>query len=387
MALATQCPHCHTTFRVAHDQLKLRAGLVRCGSCQQIFNGIENLLRLEESAPVSSPPLPISEDRITSPAGSSDTATAEPPSPAEDQDQEVDFYLPPDESDPPEHPVLEQPDTKPEETAAEPTDADEDDKLEAGGEDKEGQTQDEDQAPAAPHISTPEDSPLPDAGTQDTADAVVAFPLSPDDSAEDAPPQPSRNVDHDPLGFAQDDRNDEEDADDEPSFVRQGRRRQRLGRTVRAVMLTCSVLLLLGLLGQAAYVFRDQLAARLPQVKPLLLQACAYLDCQVGLPATIDALTVESSELTLGPGSATLVLTVLLRNESTVAQTWPHLELTLNDASEKPLVRRVFAPAEYLPPDISPRLGFPAHSEQPVRLFLELEGTEASGYRVYLFHP
>ncbi|MFZ6646400.1 DUF3426 domain-containing protein [Undibacterium sp. TJN25] len=44
MALATQCPHCHTTFRVANDQLKLHAGIVRCGSCQQIFNGIEHLV-------------------------------------------------------------------------------------------------------------------------------------------------------------------------------------------------------------------------------------------------------------------------------------------------------------------------------------------------------
>ena len=57
MALATQCPHCHTTFKVAHDQLKLRAGLVRCGACKQIFNGIENLLRTEDlEHPV--PPLP-----------------------------------------------------------------------------------------------------------------------------------------------------------------------------------------------------------------------------------------------------------------------------------------------------------------------------------------
>jgi predicted Zn finger-like uncharacterized protein len=39
MALATQCPHCHTTFRVASDQLKLRGGIVRCGACQSIFDG------------------------------------------------------------------------------------------------------------------------------------------------------------------------------------------------------------------------------------------------------------------------------------------------------------------------------------------------------------
>jgi len=54
MALATKCPYCQTAFRVANDQLKLHAGLVRCGSCQQTFNGIEHLL-----AP-SKPPAAVS---------------------------------------------------------------------------------------------------------------------------------------------------------------------------------------------------------------------------------------------------------------------------------------------------------------------------------------
>lgn len=44
MALATQCPHCYTSFRVANDQLKLYAGMVRCGACKQTFNGIEHLI-------------------------------------------------------------------------------------------------------------------------------------------------------------------------------------------------------------------------------------------------------------------------------------------------------------------------------------------------------
>jgi predicted Zn finger-like uncharacterized protein len=57
MALATRCPHCHTTFRVAHDQLKLRAGLVRCGACKEIFNGIEHLLPQDglNAAPAAAP--------------------------------------------------------------------------------------------------------------------------------------------------------------------------------------------------------------------------------------------------------------------------------------------------------------------------------------------
>ncbi|MCD6026825.1 MAG: hypothetical protein K0R08_1344 [Solimicrobium sp.] len=44
MLLATKCPHCSTTFKVANDQLKLQAGLVRCGICQQVFNGIDHLV-------------------------------------------------------------------------------------------------------------------------------------------------------------------------------------------------------------------------------------------------------------------------------------------------------------------------------------------------------
>lgn len=52
MALATQCPHCYTSFRVANDQLKLYAGLVRCGSCQQTFNGIDHLLGPDQAPKV-----------------------------------------------------------------------------------------------------------------------------------------------------------------------------------------------------------------------------------------------------------------------------------------------------------------------------------------------
>jgi predicted Zn finger-like uncharacterized protein len=44
MALATQCPHCNTTFRVASDQLKLRGGIVRCGACHEVFDGNATLV-------------------------------------------------------------------------------------------------------------------------------------------------------------------------------------------------------------------------------------------------------------------------------------------------------------------------------------------------------
>lgn len=39
MSLATRCPACHTLFRITTDQLRQHRGLVRCGRCQQVFEG------------------------------------------------------------------------------------------------------------------------------------------------------------------------------------------------------------------------------------------------------------------------------------------------------------------------------------------------------------
>jgi hypothetical protein len=175
---------------------------------------------------------------------------------------------------------------------------------------------------------------------------------------------------------------------EEPAFVTQARRRQRFGRVLRMLMLAGSVVLLGILLAQSIYVFRDQIAVWFPQARPALAEACAFLDCQVGLPAHIDAVSIESSELQALPANGNaFALTLLLRNQSATAQTWPHIELALNDANENTIARRVFTPREYLPPGRDINAGFSPSSEQPLKLFFELAQLKASGYRVYLFYP
>jgi predicted Zn finger-like uncharacterized protein len=47
----TCCPSCQTTFRVTPEQLKARAGKVRCGKCQVVFNALDSLL--EETTPAT----------------------------------------------------------------------------------------------------------------------------------------------------------------------------------------------------------------------------------------------------------------------------------------------------------------------------------------------
>lgn len=63
--LATRCPHCQTRFRVTPAQLELRAGLVRCGACREIFNGRDHLLGDPEEVEVLTTTAEDTDGRMT----------------------------------------------------------------------------------------------------------------------------------------------------------------------------------------------------------------------------------------------------------------------------------------------------------------------------------
>ena len=173
---------------------------------------------------------------------------------------------------------------------------------------------------------------------------------------------------------------------DEPEFVRLAREKELASRRRTLMLGVGTALLALTLLVQGVTTFRDVLAARYPALKPALTSACALLGCKVELPAQLDALKIEAPELQ-SLGNNTFVLTTLLRNESGLVQAWPQIHLELTDSNEKPLVRRVFTPAQYLPATVAPAKGFGATSEQAVKIHFELKQLTASGYHVAVFYP
>lgn len=190
-------------------------------------------------------------------------------------------------------------------------------------------------------------------------------------------------------------------------FVQQAQRQERRRRIRRIALIAASIVLLLAALAQGVYIGRNRIAAALPSTRPLLEAACVRLQCSVGLQRQIDQLSIEANDLQASaPGQPALTLQLLLRNRSDLAQVWPHIELTLNDNDENPLIRKVFAPDDYLratPGAASASAtatasGVPAwtilrdkgmapNSEQPVKLSFVLPQAIASGYRVYLFYP
>lgn len=403
MALATQCPHCHTTFRVAADQLKLRGGIVRCGSCQRIFDGNAHLIDLDKPAV----PAPAQEDDALPVYTLDFDHTFDPlgilPKPADDvpepEPEPVRAHVwrraPEAEEGPEAAPV-----TAP--VAADYAPADRvEPQLEPAvhaAPDTEPEPEPEPESESAPEPPAPapaSDAPpfLPlraSAASEPPAPAPAMIPpvVKPARSkaarASDARARRSRltptKIEPPKLRLAL-------DADaDEPEFVKRSRRQERMGRTQRMLMAAGAVVLLLLLLAQAVLGFRNTLAAQHPGLKPALAGACALLGCRVELPAQTENLVIETGELaTLGPN--TYALNTLLRNQGSLVLAWPSIELELTDAGDKPVLRRVLAPADYLPRGMSPAGGFGPHSEQPVTLHFTLDGLQPSGYHTFVFYP
>lgn len=178
----------------------------------------------------------------------------------------------------------------------------------------------------------------------------------------------------------------------EPTFMRGAARRAR-SAAERAVLGIVSLVAALALVAQAAYVWRDELAARWPVVKPALLAACVPLRCVVSLPARLDAIRIVSSSLQNTPGRRdAYVATVLLRNYAQVALQLPAIELTLTDTQDRPLVRRVFLSRDYLKresgaPSSAVADGIAADSELPVRIVFEAAGLRVAGFYFERFYP
>lgn len=384
MALATQCPYCHTSFRVANDQLKLHAGLVRCGACQQTFNGIEHLLSptLSSAAQVDAVSKPV-EPAATVLSSQPDETSASPASASsasalEFDMGEFDLSTPAVDEDKAE---LASDGALSEDTQASHL------QLEVRSilmnqDDSDWSINTAPQPELAPDRQQALIASEP-AEWQNSAAPVRKEPtFAAEDSDSNSEELPQENV------ARPDDSDDKEMLEDKPNFVIKAERLQKRSRALSYLMMLGSLVLLLSLLAQSAYSMRDMIAAWFPQTKPTLQKFCLALNCQITLPAQIDMITIESNELeALETGRNVFSLALQLQNKSSTLQNWPMLELILNDAKGKVLVQRAFPPSEYLTNKDDISKGFGAGSEQAVKLFFESSAGKASAYHVGMFYP
>jgi len=166
-----------------------------------------------------------------------------------------------------------------------------------------------------------------------------------------------------------------------------GPRGQARARLVTALWAFACLALVVVLAVQIAHAYRGELALLWPGSRPWLGALCREPRCTIPLPQHADLVSIESSELAAERAAAgVLTLSGVLRNRAQFAQALPSLEITLTDAQDRALARRVLVPRDYLG-DRAGRDGvFAAGSELSFRLHIDASGLGASGYRLYVFY-
>lgn len=156
----------------------------------------------------------------------------------------------------------------------------------------------------------------------------------------------------------------------------------------RAALLTLAVLAVLLLALQVLRHERDALAASQPGMRPVLAALCQLSGCELSPVRRIDAIRIDGSSFTPEREGGGYRLLFSLRNASPTALAIPAIELSLLDGNERPVVRRVFQPAEFgAPAVLGPR------AEHAATLALALKLPESGGvppvvgYSLLAFYP
>ncbi len=138
---------------------------------------------------------------------------------------------------------------------------------------------------------------------------------------------------------------------------------------------------------QTIYAMRTQIAAEHPQFKPLLLQACAALQCEIALPKNLDLLTIDDSDMQEDESHENVIkFSSLLMNNANYAQAYPNIELTLTAADDQPVLRRLIKPSEYLKANSDAVAGITAREEVRINLAINVKDLAVAGYRVLLVY-
>lgn len=399
MSLATRCPACHTVFRVVQDQLRVSEGWVRCGQCQEVFNALETLFDLGDAAPEEAQaqapadePAPIADDApldagevIAEGPLPEDHWAPAPPMPAVVR------------SAPADAPAIHR-DSWQQAPAAEAAPAVVEDEPVVAVE------------PPASRVEQEEVADLRGPGAPSPGPIEPAAEADHDEPEEEPTPsrfigpvpdwarQPSRGKRSKSAGKKARARSTAVESPHahprssasahrrrrKPDFVRQAERAAMWRRpAIRAMLGATAGLLAVLLVLQAAYQYRDPLAAHAPALSPALHAGCAQIGCRINAPRALERLRLDASDLTRTEQDEVLRFTADLHNSADFAVRAPALEVSFTDALGRVVSRKVFQPAELGLRDEA----IDADAQWRIDARLGVGELRVAGYTVEVFYP
>lgn len=416
-SFVTQCPHCQTSFRVSHAQLSVARGVVRCGSCLQVFNAAKQLLEQHAGKDAVTPVAPANAEQlpVAPPPVVESPAVVEPPvTRAISQKQWSASELDLDSLDLDEELArLEQREIQPTTEFGRPRE----DSLSAR---RDSPEPDEAVWPDSLFSQPADERAEPEAEPEVVEEPVKPVRTEPSLSLEpvdldDEPAIPQLRL-HDPIdpNARRERLSASDDSDDDlPLLEPQRKRRERADPGVRAEVLQdltddplqldwqkrrspwarrllWLVLVLLAAGGLAAqyiaYHF-DELA-RQDQYRPWFQQVCPQIGCTV--PSKVDIARIKSSNLVVRSHpefNGALVVDAIIYNRATFSQPFPLLELRFADLNGHLIASRRFKPGEYLSGDLEGLAEMPPQT--PIHIALDIldPGPKAVNYSLSFHSP
>ncbi|MCX2897161.1 DUF3426 domain-containing protein [Pseudomonas mandelii] len=403
-SFVTQCPHCQKSFRVSHAQLSVARGVVRCGSCLQVFNAAKQLLEQQAGKDSVTTPMPVSVEPPEQRAISLKQWTAaELDLDSMDLDEEL--------------ARLEQREIQPttefgrhrEDSLSARRDSVEHDEAswsdslysESAADRAQVTHIDEEPAPVfsplKPARTEPsltlelvelDDEPRPPLVRQELllepepAPQRLSAVSATDDLDDDLPSiEPLRKKRSEPAMRAE----VLQDLTDDPLQLDWQKRRSPWGR--RFIWLFLVVLAALALGGQyVAYHFEE--LARQDQYRPWFQQLCPQIGCTV--PSKVDIAKIKSSNLVVRSHpefSGALVVDAIIYNRAPFSQPFPLLELRFADLNGHLIASRRFKPGEYLNGDLEGMAEMPPQT--PIHIALDIldPGSKAVNYSLSFHSP
>lgn len=157
------------------------------------------------------------------------------------------------------------------------------------------------------------------------------------------------------------------------------------GKSSNVLKLLFALVLLLTAIIQSIYFLRNDLAIYYPSIKPYLVKICQPLTCSIDLPKKIELIVIDDSDMQEDKTYAGLMrLSSTLINQAAFNQAFPNVEVTLTDVEDKPKLRRIFKPNEYLPEHTDIANGIAAGEEIKIKLAITTSDIAVAGYRVFV---
>lgn len=371
MALVTRCPKCSTMFRVVPDQLRVSAGWVRCGHCQEVFDAAQHML------PRNSEVAALDEMQAREAHEEREEYAAREPEDALTNSasllQRREGAPPPAPEDGAIHSLLPLPPVPPPSLPPPPPG-----KQRAKGAPDSAFMADLRAASAA---VTPDDSDMPPPPLPSARAPMPPAPAVPQPGAgAGAPP-------HEPVDLLLSELGEEIDVSAmAPSFVQRARRRrQPSSPRMRALFWFVLAALSLTLVLQVLISERNWLAARQPALAPALRGLCSVFNCRVGPYQHIDAIVIDNSGFSRA-ADGSFLFHYTLRNQANLPVATPALELTLTDMQERTLVRRVLGVHELGAPASIPARG-EFSGARTITLSTTANPSAVTGYKLLAFYP